>query len=74
MRSVLCYTVRDLREELPKYDDIIYGQQAAKVVNRQGNTSRHQVKPGVIIAWFLLALAAVSLWLLHLLGYLSFPY
>lgn len=74
MRSVLCYTVCAMREELPKNDEIIYDQQAAKVVSRQGNSSRHQVKPGVVIAWFLLALAAVSLWLLHLLGYLPLPY
>lgn len=74
MRGVLCYTLRDMREELPKYDDIIFQQQVVKVVNGQRNASRHQVKPWVIILWYLLALVSVCLWALHLLGYFSLPY
>lgn len=70
IRALLCYTRCVIQEELPKNDDIIYGKQTKKVMNHQRNASRHQVRPAVIIFWYLLALVSICLWTLQLLGYL----
>ncbi len=63
-----------MREEIPKNEDVIFDQQTAKVINHQKNAARRQVSHGDIIAWFLIALIAISLWTLHLLGLISLPY
>lgn len=68
--ALLCYTHCVIHEELPENDEVIYGKQANKVINHQRNTSRHQVRPAVIVFWYLLALIAVCLWTLQILGYL----
>lgn len=60
-----------MREELGKNEEVVAQQQASKVMNNRGNTRnapRRQVSALWIIVWFVLALVALSLWLLRLLG------
>ncbi len=63
-----------MREEIPRNEDVIFDQQTAKVMNHLGNSIRRQVKPGWVIAWYLLALLGIAAWAYHLLGYISLPY
>lgn len=66
-----------MREELAPNEDIIFAQQNRKVVLERGHVSnkpRQLVRTGSIIFWHLLALAALDLWLLRLLGYISLPW
>lgn len=66
-----------MREELAPNEEIIFAQQNRKVVMGRGSTvnkPRQLVSASWIIFWYLLALAALNLWLLRLLGYVSLPW
>ena len=66
-----------MREELAPNEDIIFAQQNQKVVLSRGsveNKPRQLVSAAGVIAWYALALAALDLWLLRLLGYISLPW
>lgn len=66
-----------MREELAPNEEIIFAQQNRKVVMGRGsvaNKPRQLVSAAWIILWYLLALAALDLWLLRLLGYISLPW
>jgi hypothetical protein len=68
---------RNMREELSPNEDIIFAQQNRKVVMGRGSTAnkpRQLVSAAGVISWYLLALAALDLWLLRLLGYISLPW
>lgn len=63
-----------MREEMGKSEEVIAQQQASKVMNNRGNTRnvpRRQVSAFWIILWFILALIALTLWMLRLLGILQ---
>lgn len=63
-----------MREELPKNEDVIFNQQNARVKTSRGNPinrQRRYVSAGWLIVWYLLALAAICLWTLRLLGVIS---
>lgn len=65
-----------MREELGKNEDVIARQQASKVMSNRSNTqnvSRRHVGAFWVIFWFILALGAISLWMLRLLGYVQAP-
>lgn len=74
----LCYIpVVAMREELAPNEDIIFAQQNQKVVLGRGsveNKPRQLVSVGGVIAWHVLVLAALDLWLLRLLGYITLPW
>ena len=66
-----------MREELAPNEDIIFKQQNQKVVLGRGhvtNKPRQLVSEAGVIVWYLLALAALDLWLLRLLGYIALPW
>ena len=66
-----------MREELPPNQDIIFTQQIDKVMQGRGgavNKPRRLVSSGAVIFWHLLALVALNIWLLRLLGYISPPW
>ena len=66
-----------MREELPPNQDIIFTQQIDKVMKGRGgavNKPRRLVSSAAVIFWHLLALIALDLWLLRLLGYISLPW
>ena len=68
---------RNMREELSPNEDIIFAQQNRKVVMGRGSTAnkpRQLVSAAGVISWYLLALAALDLWLLRLLGFISLPW
>ncbi len=62
-----------MREELKKNEDIVFNHQNAKVKMNLPNKARRYVHAGSVVAWLLLALAALSLWLMRLLGTISLP-
>lgn len=70
----MCYTPCQMREEIPRNEDVIFDQQTAKVKNHQKNAARRQVRPMIIITWYLLALIAICLWTLSLFGVISLPF
>ena len=66
-----------MKEELSPNEDIIFARQNQKVVLGRGrivNKPRQLVSAAGIIFWHLLALAALNLWLLRILGYISLPW
>ncbi len=66
-----------MREELEANEDVIFAQQTRRVVLGRGsitNKPRQLVSAGGVIFWHLLALIALDLWLLRLLGYISLPW
>ncbi len=66
-----------MREELAPNEDIIFAQQNHKVVSGRGGTAnkhRRLVSPASVISWYLMALLALDLWLMRLLGYLPLPW
>ena len=66
-----------MREELAANEDIVFAQQNQKVVMGRGSTvnkPRQLVSAGGVITWHLLALIALNLWLLRLLGYIALPW
>ena len=66
-----------MREELAPNEDIIFAQQNQKVVMGRGsveNKPRQLVSAAGVIAWYVLALEALDLWLLRLLGHISLPW
>ncbi len=62
-----------MREELNRNEDVIFSHQDAKVKMNLPNKARHYVRAGAVIAWLLLALLALSLWLMRLLGTINLP-
>lgn len=58
-----------MREELPKNQDLVFEQQTDKLKREQKNARRSGVSRSWVITWYLLALAALSLWLFKLLGF-----
>lgn len=74
----MCYIASAvMREELSANEDIVFAQQIDKVVQVRGgavNKPRQLVSAGGVIFWHLLALVALNLWLLRLLGYISLPW
>lgn len=74
----ICYiAAAAMREELSANEDIVFAQQIDKVVQVRGgavNKPRQLVSAGGVIFWHLLALVALNLWLLRLLGYISLPW
>ena len=68
---------RCMKEELAPNEDIIFAQQNHKVVLGRGNVEnkpRQLVSAVSLIFLHLLPLAALNLWLLRLLGYISLPW
>ncbi len=66
-----------MREELSANEDIIFAQQNQKVVMGRGgavNKPRQLISVGRVISWHILALIALNLWLLRLLGYIPAPW
>ena len=66
-----------MREELGKDEEVVARQQTSKVMSRRDNLKnvpRRYVGSFSIIAWYLLALIAISLWLLRLLGIIRTPW
>ena len=66
-----------MREEMAPNEDIIFTQQNRKVVMGRGSTvnrPRQLVSAAGVISWYLLPLAALNLWLLRLLGYITLPW
>lgn len=63
-----------MKEEIPKNEELIIKQQTARVQSRLGNMTRRQVKPCMVIAWYLLALLTVAAWAYRLLGLYSLPF
>lgn len=75
--NVLHFCRCRMREELAPNEEIIFAQQNQKVVQGRGSTEnkpRQLVSSAGIIFWHLLALAALNLWLLRLLGYITLPW
>lgn len=65
-----------MREELGKNEDVVARQQSSKVMSHRDNPQnlpRRYVGAFWVIFWFILALAALTLWLLRLLGYVQAP-
>ncbi len=65
-----------MKEELPKNDEVIFNRQNLIVQETPGNTrnaQRRYVPAGWVIFWLLLALVALSLWLMRLLGTIALP-
>ncbi len=62
-----------MREELKKNEDVVFSHQNAKVQMNLPNKARRYVHAGSVVAWLLLALVALSLWLMRLLGTISLP-
>ncbi len=65
-----------MREELKKNEEVVFIQQNARVIQNRGhvrNEARRYVRAGSVVAWLLLALIALSLWLMRLLGTISLP-
>ncbi len=62
-----------MREELNRNEDVIFSHQDAKVKMNLPNKARRYVRAGAVIAWLLLALLALSLWLMRLLGTINLP-
>lgn len=63
-----------MREEMSSNEDVIFNRQNARVVTHRDNPvnlQRRHVSPAWLIFWHLLALVAVCLWLLRLLGIVS---
>lgn len=63
-----------MSEEMPKNEDVIFNQQNDRVKTSRGNPinrQRRHVSAGWLIAWHLLALMALCLWMLRLLGAVS---
>lgn len=66
-----------MREELGKDEEVVARQQSSKVMSRRDNlknTPRRYVSAFGIIAWYILALLALSLWMLRLLGIIPSPW
>lgn len=66
-----------MREELGKDEEVVARQQTSKVMSQRDNprnTQRRYVGAFWIILWYLLALVALSLWLLRLLGIIQSPW
>lgn len=62
---------------MPPNEDIVFAQQNHKVVQGRGRTAnkpRQLVSAGWIIFWHLMALVALDVWLLRLLGYVTLPW
>ncbi len=57
-----------MQEELGKSEDVVTHQQSARIKHGADNSPRRSVSGKSIIAWFALALLALFLWLLRLLG------
>ncbi len=62
-----------MREELTRNEDVIFNQQDARIKMNRPNALRHHVSLYPVLGWLLLALAALSLWLLRLLGIIHLP-
>ncbi len=62
-----------MREELKKNEDVVFSHQNARVKMNLPNQARRYVHAGSVVAWLLLALVALSLWLMRLLGTISLP-
>ncbi len=62
-----------MREELKKNEDVVFTHQDVKVKMNLPNKARHYVHAGWVVAWLLLALVALSLWLMRLLGTIKLP-
>lgn len=60
-----------MREELPKNVDVVVEQQADKLLREHKNSRRGAVSRKWVLAWYLLALISLFLWLMQLLGYIS---
>lgn len=63
-----------MKEELPRNQEVIHVRQTQKLKNARANPvnlQRHHVSAGWLIFLHLLALAALILWLLRLLGVFS---
>lgn len=74
-----CYTapVPRLKEELAPNEEVVAAQQRVKIIATRGKTTnvqRHMVSAGALIAWHLLALLGLNLWLLRLLGVIELPF
>lgn len=59
-----------------KNEEVVARQQTSKVMSHRDNPQnipRHYVGPFWVVFWFILALIALALWLLRLLGYIQAP-
>ncbi len=60
-----------MKVELPKNEDVVFDQQNKRMKENRdklSNSQRRYVRAGWVIAWMLVALLALSLWLARLLG------
>ncbi len=63
--------MQPMKVELPKNEDVVFRQQNERMIaNRDNpaNSQRRYVRAGWVIAWLLVALLSLSLWLARLLG------
>lgn len=66
-----------MREEMGKNEDVVARLQTSKVMNNRANlrnTPRYHVSAFWVVFWFVLALLAIFLWLLRLLGVVQTPW
>ncbi len=63
-----------MREELNKNEDVIFDQQMQRVKDELPNQARRYVRAGGVVGWLLLALVALSLWLMRLMGAITLPW
>ena len=60
-----------MKVELPKNEDVVFEQQNRRMKEHRDNpfnSQRRYVRAGWVIAWLLLALLSLSLWIARLLG------
>ncbi len=73
IRPLMLSCPRVMREELKKNEDIVFNHQNARVKMNLPNQARRYVHAGAVVAWLLLALASLFLWLIRLMGTINLP-
>ncbi len=65
---------RPIREDMKPNEDVIFDQQIERVKMELPNRPRRYVRAGAVVMWLLLALVALSLWLMRLMGTITLPW
>ncbi len=63
-----------MREELSKNEEVIFALQIKRVKQELPNSARRYVRAGAVVCWLLLALVALALWLMRLMGTITLPW
>ncbi len=63
-----------MREDMKPNEDVIFDQQIERVKMELPNQPRRYVRAGAVVMWLLLALVALSLWLMRLMGTITLPW